>query len=95
GAMYGEAVLRASFHAGGPVSEAFDAWLQETMKLAPDQRDARLTEWKKAPGARAAHPREEHLVPLMVIAGAAGADPVSIPYADLYVDVKLSAYHYG
>lgn len=88
--------LRAFFQGGGgPVSEAFDAWLQESMKLPPDQRDARLTEWKKAPGARAAHPREEHLVPLMVIAGAAGADPVSIPYADLYVDVKLSAYHYG
>ena len=34
--------------------------------------DLRLTAWASAPGARGAHPREEHLLPLMVIAGAAG-----------------------
>lgn len=88
--------LRAFFNGGGgPASEAFDAWLQETMKLPTAQRDARLIEWAKAPGGRASHPREEHLVPLMVIAGAAGDDPASIPYADRYVDVRLSAYHFG
>lgn len=88
--------LRAFFNGGGgPASEAFDAWLQETMKLPTAQRDARLVEWAKAPGGRASHPREEHLVPLMVIAGAAGDDPASIPYADRYVDVRLSAYHFG
>ena len=37
-------------------------------------RNRKLTAWATAPSARAAHPREEHLVPLMVIAGAAGAD---------------------
>ncbi|MDP1918418.1 MAG: class III extradiol ring-cleavage dioxygenase [Myxococcales bacterium] len=88
--------LRTLFNgSGGPASEAFDAWLQETMKLPTTQRDARLIEWSKAPGGRASHPREEHLVPLMVIAGAAGDDPASIPYADRYFDVRLSAYHFG
>lgn len=88
--------LRAFFNGSGVgASEAFDAWLQETMKLPTAQRDARLVEWAKAPGGRASHPREEHLVPLMVIAGAAGDDPASIPYADRYVDVRLSAYHFG
>lgn len=88
--------LRAFFQGGGaPVAEAFDGWLRETMKLPAAERDARLIEWAKAPAARAAHPREEHLLPLMVIAGAAGDEPASIPYADLYVDVRLSAYHWG
>lgn len=88
--------LRAFFRGGGgPVSERFDAWLQETMTLPQPERDARLVEWAKAPSGRAAHPREEHLLPLMVIAGAAGADVATVPYADRYVDVRLSAYHFG
>lgn len=88
--------LRALFQgSGGPASEAFDGWLQETMRLPAAEREARLAQWSTAPSARAAHPREEHLLPLMVIAGAAGADSVTIPYADLYTDVRLSAYHFG
>jgi aromatic ring-opening dioxygenase catalytic subunit (LigB family) len=88
--------LRAFFNGGGgPAAEAFDGWLRETMKLPRAERDARLIDWAKAPAARAAHPREEHLLPLMVIAGAAGDELASIPYADLYVDVRLSAYHFG
>ena len=31
-------------------------------------------QWSAAPGARACHPREEHLLPLMVAAGAAAGD---------------------
>lgn len=88
--------LRAFFNGGGgPAAEAFDGWLRETMKLPSAERDARLIDWAKAPAARAAHPREEHLLPLMVIAGAAGDEVASIPYTDLYVDVRLSAYHFG
>lgn len=33
-----------------------------------------LMDWTKAPSARLCHPREEHLLPLMVVAGAAGQD---------------------
>ncbi|WP_081065610.1 DODA-type extradiol aromatic ring-opening family dioxygenase [Burkholderia territorii] len=53
----------------------FDAWLRDTLVHAPpaDRRD-RLLHWKDAPYARLAHPREEHLLPLMVAAGAAGDD---------------------
>ena len=53
-------------------SAAFDAWLDETAKAPPAERDARLAAWDKAPSARECHPREEHLLPLMVVAGAAG-----------------------
>ena len=52
-------------------SAAFDAWLQATMQAAPADRVARLAQWESAPAARIAHPREEHLIPLMVALGAA------------------------
>jgi aromatic ring-opening dioxygenase catalytic subunit (LigB family) len=88
--------LRAFFRGGAErESQLFDDWLQETMKLPGAQRDARLIEWAKAPAARQCHPREEHLLPLMVIAGAAGDEPATVPYADRYVDLCLSAYHFG
>lgn len=54
------------------VSEVFDKWLFEAVCLAPpDERLEFLKNWSTAPAARAAHPREEHLIPLMVCAGAA------------------------
>ncbi|MBE2251994.1 MAG: dioxygenase [Myxococcus sp.] len=88
--------LRAFFNGGGAaVAEAFDGWLHESMTLPAAERNARLIDWARAPGARGAHPREEHLLPLMVVAGAALEDPVSIPYADLYADVRVSAFHFG
>jgi aromatic ring-opening dioxygenase catalytic subunit (LigB family) len=52
-------------------SEAFDAWLGETLSLEPSQRNARLEQWEAAPAARLSHPRAEHLLPLMVASGAA------------------------
>ncbi len=88
--------LRALFNGScAEASAAFDAWLQETMKLPVAQRDVRLVQWAKAPGARESHPREEHLVPLMVVAGAAGDDAASIPYAERFIHIRLSAYQFG
>jgi len=78
-----------------PIAETFDAWLRETMVLPADERDRRLAAWEHAPMARNAHPREEHLVPLLVAAGAAGADLASIPYSSTYMGLRLSAYHFG
>ena len=77
------------------IAEAFDAWLRETMALDSVARDQRLIHWAEAPSARAAHPREEHLIPLMVIAGAAGTDRATLPYNGTYVGLRLSAYHFG
>lgn len=78
-----------------PVSEIFDAWLRETATLAQEERDRRLAQWSSAPSARLAHPREEHLLPLMVIAGAAGADRGTMAYNGTILGLRLSAYHYG
>ena len=38
------------------------------------ERNKRLVKWDSIPGARDSHPREEHFLPLLVIAGAAGDD---------------------
>lgn len=77
------------------VAEAFDAWLRETATLEAKPRDRRLAEWSRAPAARLAHPREEHLLPLMVMAGAAGADRGTTPYNGAIWGLRLSAYHFG
>ena len=45
----------------------FDAWLNEAVTESdPAAREKKLAAWHQAPGARAAHPRPEHLIPLMV-----------------------------
>ncbi len=76
-------------------SKAFDDWLAETAGLEPSARDARLAAWERAPAARACHPREEHLIPLHVCAGAAGDDVGSSPYRDVVMDAHISAVHFG
>ena len=78
-----------------PVAETFDAWLRETMTLDPGARNERLTHWDSAPAARAAHPREEHLIPLMVASGAAGEDRAVVAFNDTFTGLRLSAYHFG
>ena len=68
--------MRGFGHAASTApSKAFDDWLVETIALPRAAREARLAEWARAPSARACHPREEHLLPLHVMAGAAGDDP--------------------
>jgi len=79
----------------GPVSEAFDEWLRESMTREAGERNQRLTQWSSAPAARAAHPREEHLLPLMVASGAAGDDRAVIAFNDRFTGIRLSAYHFG
>ena len=74
---------------------AFDAWLQETITLPRAERDQRLTAWEQAPSARRVHPREEHLLPLMVAAGAAGDDVGSVPYSGKVLGKAISAAQFG
>ena len=87
--------LRAFGPQSSEAAEAFDAWLRESMPLPASERDQRLSDWAKAPGARLSHPREEHLLPLMVVAGAAGEDRARLPYNGKILDLRLSAYHFG
>jgi aromatic ring-opening dioxygenase catalytic subunit (LigB family) len=76
-------------------SEEFDRWLREATTLPASERDRALSGWAAAPSARRAHPREEHLIPLMVVAGAAGADRATVPYNGTLMGLRLSAYRFG
>jgi aromatic ring-opening dioxygenase catalytic subunit (LigB family) len=88
--------LRAFRHPSAPaVSEAFDAWLRDVMAGEPDARNTALMGWVSAPAARQAHPREEHLLPLMVAAGAAGNDRAVLGFGGTAFGVRLSSYHFG
>jgi aromatic ring-opening dioxygenase catalytic subunit (LigB family) len=78
-----------------PASEAFDAWLRKAATAPAAERDELLAGWETAPAARQAHPREEHLLPLMVVAGAAGEDRGRLTYSDVYMYARLSAYEFG
>jgi len=61
------------FAANAPASYAFHDWLDTTLSGTRDARAQGLAQWSRAPGGRASHPREEHLLPLMVASGA-GSD---------------------
>lgn len=78
-----------------PVSRTFDRWLREAAVLPQAERDAKLARWSEAPMARAAHPREEHLLPLMVCAGAAGADRGAVAWQGTLLGLELSGYRFG
>lgn len=72
--------LRLFGPAGAQASHLFDAWLRETMALPPAERSEQLLAWERAPAARQAHPREEHLLPLMVAVGAAEGEAAHVQY---------------
>jgi aromatic ring-opening dioxygenase catalytic subunit (LigB family) len=77
-------------------SGIFDAWLTNAATdLNPLARDEKLAHWSTAPAARDAHPREEHLIPLMVAAGAAGDDVGQRTYSDRVMGSAISAYQFG
>lgn len=72
----------------------FDAWLCETCELPGPQRQARLSAWAQAPGARVSHPREEHLLPLMVVAGAGGQGAGKVIYRDRVMNAPVAAFRF-
>ncbi|MBB3174436.1 aromatic ring-opening dioxygenase catalytic subunit (LigB family) [Endobacter medicaginis] len=74
-------------------SEAFDAWLTETATLSGPERAERLARWTQAPSARFAHPEEEHLLPLMVAAGAS-EQPGQRIFHDLILETAISAFRF-
>lgn len=77
-------------------SEQFDAWLTEAATDPdPKARAARLALWETAPFARDCHPREEHLIPLMVVAGAAGDDAGRRTYFERVRGKAISAFQFG
>jgi aromatic ring-opening dioxygenase catalytic subunit (LigB family) len=76
-------------------SATFDAWLTQAVESDPDVRAEALIHWAGAPAARAAHPREEHLLPLMVAAGAGYDATGARPFTDTVMMADISAFRFG
>ena len=81
----------------GPISDVFDAWLTGAVQAAAPERQQSLIDWAQAPSARLCHPprAEEHLLPLMVVAGAASQDPGRKVFSDRVMETTLSAFEFG
>jgi aromatic ring-opening dioxygenase catalytic subunit (LigB family) len=75
-------------------ARAFDAWLTRAVESPAAERDALLTAWRDAPFAAFAHPREEHLIPLFVAAGAGGEAPGKRIFGGEPMGAAISSYRF-
>jgi aromatic ring-opening dioxygenase catalytic subunit (LigB family) len=88
--------LRAYMRPGTPeLAREFDGWLTRAVESPAAERATLLKHWEQAPYARFAHPREEHLMPLMVAAGAGGDGPGERIFSDEPMGAAISAYQFG
>lgn len=80
-----------------PRSEMFDNWLTTAVEAEPGWRWANLANWSEAPHAYDCHPQghEEHLIPLMMAAGAAGESDGQKVYSEQVLKSQISAYRFG
>jgi aromatic ring-opening dioxygenase catalytic subunit (LigB family) len=79
-------------------SGRFDDWLRQTLlQSSTAERRQRVANWMIAPDARIAHPREDHLIPLMVALGAAEEEPAALVYhqGDFLGGWALSSFRFG
>lgn len=81
----------------GPISDAFDDWLTQTVESDSVTRNKRLAEWSATPFARQSHPlgEEEHLLPLMVMAGAASNGMGKQVFTDRVMETTISAFAFN
>jgi aromatic ring-opening dioxygenase catalytic subunit (LigB family) len=80
-----------------PISDDFDRWLTDAVEAEPTRSAQALAGWADAPSARLSHPpqAEGHLLPLMVVAGAAGDHHGRRVFSDRVLETRLSAYCFG
>jgi aromatic ring-opening dioxygenase catalytic subunit (LigB family) len=77
-------------------SVEFEQYLFEAISSNdPQQRNQALVDWEQAPFARLVHPREDHLIPLMVVVGAAGEDIGQRVFTDTVFEVVMATYRFG
>ncbi|MCQ8277256.1 dioxygenase [Acetobacteraceae bacterium KSS8] len=74
-------------------SEAFDAWLTEAAEQAGPARADHLARWESAPAARLSHPEAEHLLPLMVAAGASEQAGERV-YSEKVLETIISGFRF-
>lgn len=81
--------LRAFGTPGIPTwASEFDTWVADT--LVRRDHDALIDFMAKGPGARTAHPRTEHFVPVVLAAGAAPDDAVKFPIDGWWMNMPFT-----
>ncbi len=96
GSGYSYHNMRGYGGSGASAATAFDDWLNSAMTQDdPALRLDALRQWHNAPAAREAHPREEHLLPLMVTVGAAGDDRGRRLFAENVWGIATSGFRFG
>ena len=78
-------------------SDAFDSWLDATLRQPQPDRTNALLDWESAPYARTCHAQEDHLVPLFAALGAAEGEAATRTYhdTDLFGGVTASSWRFG
>lgn len=71
----------------------FDRWLDAAATTDAAQRSAALAAWDRAPAARICHPRHEHLLPLMVAAGASSG-PGTRVFHEMVLGTPIAGYRF-
>jgi aromatic ring-opening dioxygenase catalytic subunit (LigB family) len=90
--------LREFGKKGRTSSHQFDEWLTNVVCTSKsEQRNSSLINWSQAPSARLAHPREDHLIPLFVAAGAAESELGDRVYHEdaFFGGIAVSSYRFG
>ena len=75
-------------------SAQFDRWLVDAAEAPAGERAALLADWQEAPWARLCHPREEHLLPLMVAAGASD-EPGRQDFGEVVLGGAVSGFRFA
>jgi len=101
GVTHDQAEFRRGYLAGADPSDAplpiraFDEWVTSCVcDLDPPERSARLSRFLEREGARDAHPREEHFLPLLVLSGATedSGSRARKPHGAFQYGLSLSAF---
>lgn len=90
--------LRNLGPSGRHPSHEFDGWLTTAVcGRAGETRNEKLRHWSSAPSARLAHPRPDHLIPIMVAVGAAEYERAERVYhEDAFLGgLAVSNYRFG
>ena len=75
-------------------SDEFDRWLTNAVEQPLTPRAEALADWASAPSGRLSHPREEHLIPLMVAAGTSNEAGQGI-YHERVLETAISGFQFG
>lgn len=74
----------------------FDHRLRQVLlKTSPRERFKHLLACLDSPSGHYAHPRTDHIIPLLVVLGAAANDPVSCVFSNYIMQFATSGYAFG